>query len=199
MIMYVVDSTRCGNIDENDMLFGNNSMDAKTKVIDYIINYALANCNINIDKNILDQNLDMNSFSLKEFMKSNYKIIIDKDLLIQSLYTNKDRCLFIKFFNKNKDAMPSIYALEKNEEQKASVLLSFLVNDALIDKYQDNIAEYEKLLYGTKENEFYINRQNTDGTLTSLFSLDVIDFSNDNVIRLPINKSCELRLKAENL
>lgn len=61
-----------------------------------------------------------------------------------------------------------------------------------------NIAEYEKLLYGTKENEFYINRQNTDGTLTSLFSLDVIDFSNDNVIRLPINKSCELRLKAEN-
>ena len=147
--MYVVDITRCGNIDENDMLFGNNSMDAKTKVIDYIINYALANCNINIDKNILDQNLDMNSFSLKEFMKSNYKIIIDKDLLIQSLYTNKDRCLFIKFFNKNKDAMPSIYALEKNEEQKASVLLSFLVNDALIDKYQDNIAEYEK--YKSKE------------------------------------------------
>lgn len=61
-----------------------------------------------------------------------------------------------------------------------------------------NIAEYEKLLYGTKEDEFYINKQNTDGTLTSLFSLDVIDFSNDNVIRLPINKSCELRLKADN-
>ena len=60
------------------------------------------------------------------------------------------------------------------------------------------IERYEKLLYGTKENEFYIKKQNTDGTLTSLFSLDVIDFENDNVIRLPINKSCELRLRAGN-
>lgn len=60
------------------------------------------------------------------------------------------------------------------------------------------IERYEKLLYGTKENEFYIKKQNTDGTLTSLFSLDVIDFKNDDVIRLPINKSCELRLGADN-
>ena len=60
------------------------------------------------------------------------------------------------------------------------------------------IERYEKLLYGTKENEFYIKKQNTDGTLTSLFSLDIIDFKNDNVIRLPINKSCELRLGADN-
>lgn len=60
------------------------------------------------------------------------------------------------------------------------------------------IAEYEKLLYGTKENEFYINKQKTDGTLESLFSLDVIDFYNNNVIILPKNKSCELRLTADN-
>lgn len=60
------------------------------------------------------------------------------------------------------------------------------------------IAEYEKLLYGTKENEFYINRQKTDGTIESLFSLDVIDFENDNIIRLPANKSCELKLTADN-
>lgn len=60
------------------------------------------------------------------------------------------------------------------------------------------IEEYEKLLYGTKENDFYIYRQKTDGTLESLFNLDVIQFENDNVIRLPQNKSCELRLKADN-
>lgn len=60
------------------------------------------------------------------------------------------------------------------------------------------IAEYEKLLYGTKENEFHINRQKTDGTIESLFDLDVIDFENDNVIRLPTNKSCELKLTADN-
>lgn len=61
-----------------------------------------------------------------------------------------------------------------------------------------DIAEYEKLLYGTRENDFYINRQKTDGTLESLFDLDYIDPANDNVIRLPKNKSCELRLTAEN-
>lgn len=59
------------------------------------------------------------------------------------------------------------------------------------------IAEHEKLLYGTKENDFYIQKQNTDGTLESLFNLSVIDFNNDNVIRIPKNKSCELRLNAE--
>lgn len=65
-------------------------------------------------------------------------------------------------------------------------------------RFNVDIAEYEKLLYGTKENDFYINRQKTDGTLESLFNLDVIDFANDNVIRLPKNKSCEIRLKADN-
>ena len=60
------------------------------------------------------------------------------------------------------------------------------------------IEEYEKLLYGTRENDFYLNRQKTDGTLESLFNLDVIDFENDNVVRLPKNKSCELRLTADN-
>ena len=59
------------------------------------------------------------------------------------------------------------------------------------------ISQYEKLLYGTKENDFYIYKQEADGTLTSLFSLDVIDFDNDNVIRLPKNKSCELVLSSE--
>ena len=60
------------------------------------------------------------------------------------------------------------------------------------------ITQYEKLLYGSKENDFYINRENADGTLTSLFSLDIINFANDNVIRLPKNRSCQLVLSAEN-
>ena len=52
-------------------------------------------------------------------------------------------------------------------------------------------------MYGTKENEFYINRQKNDETIESLFSLDIINFENDNVIRLPVGKACELRLSAE--
>ena len=60
------------------------------------------------------------------------------------------------------------------------------------------INEYEKLLYGTRENDFYINRQEADGTITSLFSLDYINFEADNVIRLPKNRSCEIVLSADN-
>lgn len=60
------------------------------------------------------------------------------------------------------------------------------------------IAEHEKLLYGTKENDFYLNRQKTDGTLESLFSLEVLNFGNENVMRLPQGKSCEVRLTADN-
>lgn len=61
-----------------------------------------------------------------------------------------------------------------------------------------DISAYEKLLYGTKENDFYINKRNADGTVSSLFSLDVINFENDNVIRLPKNKSCEIKISADN-
>ena len=60
------------------------------------------------------------------------------------------------------------------------------------------IAEYEKFLYDTRENQFFIGKQNVDGTKTNLFSLDYIDFYNDNVIRLPKNKSCEIKLTSEN-
>lgn len=64
--------------------------------------------------------------------------------------------------------------------------------------FKINIQEYEELQYGTKENDFYLNVKRTDGRIESLFNLDVIEFENDNVIRLPKNKSCELRIIADN-
>lgn len=64
--------------------------------------------------------------------------------------------------------------------------------------FNTEIAEFEKLLYCTKENEFYMKKQNTDGTIEDLYDLDIISFENDNVIRLPINKSCEIKLTADN-
>lgn len=64
--------------------------------------------------------------------------------------------------------------------------------------FTTTIQLYEKFLYGTKENDFYVDRQNTDGTLTSLFSLDVLNINNDNVIRLPKNKNCAIVLTADN-
>lgn len=61
-----------------------------------------------------------------------------------------------------------------------------------------SLEKYEKLLYGTKEGEFHLNRQKSDGTLENLFSLKVLDPQNNEVIRLPKNKSCELKLVADN-
>lgn len=64
--------------------------------------------------------------------------------------------------------------------------------------FHTTIEQYEKLLYDTRENHFAIEKQNTDGTKTSLFDLDIIEFENDNVLRIPKNRSCEIRLTADN-
>lgn len=64
-----------------------------------------------------------------------------------------------------------------------------------------NILENEKLLYGTKEAEFYIKKQSSDGTVVDLYKYNddlIVDFANDNVVRLPKNKSCKLVLEADN-
>lgn len=48
------------------------------------------------------------------------------------------------------------------------------------------IERYEKFLYSSKENDFYIQKQNTDGTKTSLFKKEYLDIQNTNeIIRLP--------------
>lgn len=79
-------------------------------------------------------------------------------------------------------------------------IFSLFVEGQLVQEVKINveILEYEKLLYGTKENNFYISKQRTDGTIESLFSSDCINPENDNVIRFPKGKSCELKMSAEN-
>lgn len=82
----------------------------------------------------------------------------------------------------------------------SNLILSVYVNEELVQeiKIKANILKYEKLIYNSKANEFAIIKIKTDGTEESLFDLDLIDFENNNVIRLPKNKICELRLKADN-
>lgn len=60
------------------------------------------------------------------------------------------------------------------------------------------VENYEKLYYSSKENEFEISKILTNGTKQSLFTLDNIDFSKDNVLRIPPNKSCKISLDSEN-
>ncbi len=61
-----------------------------------------------------------------------------------------------------------------------------------------DLKEYETFEYSTQEKDFYIRKENTDGTYTDLFELEYINPANNNVIKFPQNKSCELILSAEN-
>lgn len=101
------------------------------------------------------------------------------------------------------------YKNQGHVEAPILVEINGAVNNPKIEIYIDKelyqqvtinaeIAEYEKLLYCSKENEFYIQRLKTDETKESLFDLDIISFENDNVIRLPKNYDCEIRLVADN-
>lgn len=59
------------------------------------------------------------------------------------------------------------------------------------------INEYEKFEYSSKDGNSYVRKRNTDGTYTDLFSLDVVTFNNNNVVKLPKGKSCELSITAD--
>lgn len=63
-----------------------------------------------------------------------------------------------------------------------------------------NIKENELLLYGTGFNNFYITKQNENGENEDLRNLDVlVNFEEeDEVIRLPRNQNCQIRLTADN-
>ena len=159
--MYVVYITRCGESNLNDILIGNNSMNAKQKIINYITDYVLANYNFQIDENVLDENLKIELFDLKDFLKNNYFVKIDNDLIIQSIITDKDNCLFVKFYDKN-EKIPIVYSLHKNDIKNAQILMCYLINDRLIMKYEDNLKKYEKekLNYNTDIKNFVSNNIN---------------------------------------
>ena len=60
--MYVVDITRINDKVSSDLLLGKNSMDAKRKTIDYIQAFVLAHYNICLEDDVIDQNLNIDSF-----------------------------------------------------------------------------------------------------------------------------------------
>ena len=126
------------------MLIGNDSMSAKSKTINYIMDYVFANYNINLNKDVLDQNLNIDRFSLKQFLNDNYKINIKNDLKIQSIPTDKEHCLFLKAIN-NQNDFPSLYTFSNKNKKQAQAYMKYLINDALINKYQDDISEYDRL------------------------------------------------------
>lgn len=167
--MYVIDITR--DYGSTDILCGNDSMDAKRKTINYIINYTLANHNIDIDKNLLDQNLNLESFTLKNFLKENYSLSINDNLIIQSIITDKDNCLFVKYQDE-KNEIPVIYTFNKKDFNIAHNVLTFLFNDGLIQKFKSNISEYDRMKLDYKQKTYCINNYtaNIKSEIISLYN-----------------------------
>lgn len=98
---------------------------------------------------------------------------------------------------KNEGHVPAPILMEINGPISNPVV-EIYIDDILYQRVEikTTIAEYESLIYNSREAEFTIKRIKTDGTAEELYDLDIIDFENDNVIRLPKNKTCEIRLKA---
>lgn len=59
------------------------------------------------------------------------------------------------------------------------------------------LNEYEKLLYSTADNNMYLYKEETDGSMTNLFTNEYIDISKNNIFKLPKGVS-EVRLTADN-
>lgn len=195
--MYVIDITRDDDFTTNDMLVGKDSIDAKSKTMNYIMDYALANCNLYIGRDLLDQNLDMNSFSLKEFIKSNYLQDIEKDLLIQNIITDKEHCLFVKHFDSNIDIMPNVYIFDKGQEKLAKSTLAYLVNESLLNKYEDNLELYEEQKYDIKNPRLLnYNSKDINSEVISLYKggLFLEELLNNSFSLNQMNKNYNLKI-----
>lgn len=180
--MYVVDITRGS---ENDIILGENSMDAKKKVINYVQEYLLANHHINFSKETLDHKINIERFSLQEFLAS-YSVKILSDLKIQAVATDKEHCLFLKF-NDNQNGFPKFYCFGKKDMQKAQAYMRYLVNESLLEQLQDNLDEYDRLKMG--------NDKNVITTSYPKFGIrgNIISLYNKNIsLKYLLNSSCTL-------
>lgn len=185
--MYVIDITRGGT--DDDLMLGKDSMDAKRKTIDYIIDYVFANCCIYLDRDVLDQNLDMTGFSLKKFMKHYYQIKLNEDLKIVSFPTEKDKLLLIKVYNLKKTPFPYFHAFPSMCKILARDMNRFLINDYLILKYKDNLEEFEKRIStkNPKEINYFIDENFICGII------DLEKYKTLGIIDLLLNKDCTAR------
>lgn len=175
--MYVVDITR-DNLD-TDILVGNDTMSAKSKTINYVMDYVFANYSINLNKDVLDRNLNIARFSLKQFLNNNYGLNISNDLKIQTIFTDKDHALLFKNIN-DFNEFPILYTFNNKEVKNAKSIQKFLVNDYLISKYQNDLDYYENI----KNDIDYHNLE---------FKSEVIDLYNGGLfLEELLNNSCSL-------
>lgn len=87
--------------------------------------------------------------------------------------TSKDHCLFLKYMDDNTD-FPLLYSFDNSDIKKARALMTFLVNDSLIHKYQDNLKEYDRLKIDYNHSKQllgkYMPKENINTEIVSLYN-----------------------------
>ena len=150
---------------------------------------------------ILKENIVFDLLSLwYEENQTTYVMDVEEDALIWNFEWDS---VFIEFNNRSIDFVnnghieASIDLIINGEIENPRVEL--YVDKKLIQEVAINtrIEDGEKFHYSSREGKFEIAKILSDGTVNNLYDLDNIDFSNDNVIRIPINKSCTIKLEAD--
>lgn len=168
--MYVCNITRTDDELDSDILVGKNSMDIKRKIIYYICDFVFINYNISVNEDVLDMYCNIDYFSLSSFLNDVYKIKSKKDLIIQSFPTDKDHCIFLKFFDERIDCFPSIYCFDKKDLNKAKITMSYLVNDELIYYFKNDLKKYDENKLDLKDNDIYsYSYKGIRANITSLY------------------------------
>lgn len=197
--MYVVDITRINKENfETDLIVGKNSMNTKMKIINYIHDYTLANYNINIEKEDLDYGLNLDLFSLKKFLIENNNSIIENDLIIQSIRTDKNNCLFVKKYSP-RDEYPIVYILNKNDVENAKKIMTFLINDSLINSLanKNQLDNYDELKQDYNKNSLsYFVNGNEKVEIVSLYkdNLLIEQLLNNNISLNQVNLKSGIKI-----
>lgn len=132
--------------------------------------------------------------------QTTYVMDIEEDALVWNFEWDS---VFVEFNNRSIDFVnnghieASIDLIINGEIENPRIEL--YVNKSLIQQVTVNtrIEEGEKFHYSSREGKFEIAKVLENGTVDNLYDLDIINFANDNVIRIPINKSCTLKLEAD--
>ena len=112
-------------------------------------------------------------------------------------YFNDNNSTNIEYFNDGQVETPIEIGIEGAvSNPKIELFIEGILYQTVL--LNTDILEYEKLFYNSREGQFEISRIKTDGTKESLFQWGIINFDDNILIRIPKNKSWEIRLSADN-
>ncbi len=131
------------------------NIQAREKVVKYIKNYITAHINISVDYNLINDELNMEFFSLKEFLENFFGIESNADLIIQTINISDNYNLIFKTVGMLDDNLYSdvcaMMGNNKSNLEQAKEISKCLLKDKLIqvfgeDDKLDLLKEYDNFI-----------------------------------------------------